>query len=102
MIDASFISLRLLLPTVVEWYPPAGGALVTLVKPQFEAGREEADRGRGVIRDPSVHQRVLDEIQEFAVGMGLELSGVIESPLKGPKGNTEFLAFFKVPGGNSE
>jgi 23S rRNA (cytidine1920-2'-O)/16S rRNA (cytidine1409-2'-O)-methyltransferase len=92
VIDASFISLRLIIPVAAGWFSPEGGDLIALVKPQFEAGRQEASRGRGVIRDPEVHTRVLKEFSDFALSLGLEPHGVVESPLKGPKGNVEFLA----------
>ena len=66
---------------------------MALIKPQFEAGKTEVDRGEGVITDPAVHQRVLEELQRFAVDeLGLRWHGVTESPLQGPAGNREFLA----------
>jgi 23S rRNA (cytidine1920-2'-O)/16S rRNA (cytidine1409-2'-O)-methyltransferase len=96
VIDASFISLRLLIPPALGWYGPAGGEMVALIKPQFEAGRQEASRGRGVIRDPKIHERVVQEILDFSVSLGLEPGGVIESPIKGPKGNLEFLVYLHI------
>jgi 23S rRNA (cytidine1920-2'-O)/16S rRNA (cytidine1409-2'-O)-methyltransferase len=98
-VDASFISLRVLLPVIVRWIERAGGEVVALVKPQFEAGREEASRGEGVIQDPRIHRRVLVEVLEYAGGLGLGARGLIRSPLKGPKGNVEFLAHLAYPGG---
>lgn len=91
-IDVSFISLRAILPPAWAFLRP-GGALVALVKPQFEAGKAEADRGAGVIRDPAVHARVEAEIRQFALGTlpGAELLGAIPSPLIGADGNREFL-----------
>lgn len=91
-IDASFISLRLLLPAVRRWLVPAkpGGQIVALVKPQFEAGREQIDKG-GVVRDPKIHRRVLNELLVWAEAEGLSPQGLIPSPLLGPKGNREFL-----------
>ena len=91
-VDASFISLRLLLPVLKNWLRTGArpGAIVALVKPQFEAGRKEADRGEGVIRDPEVHERVLAELAAFAHETGLTVLGRTTSPLLGPKGNTEF------------
>jgi len=67
------------------------------VKPQFEAGREEADRGAGVITDPAVHQRVLAELEAFAAAapLGLAWLGAVESPLLGPAGNREFVAHLR-------
>jgi 23S rRNA (cytidine1920-2'-O)/16S rRNA (cytidine1409-2'-O)-methyltransferase len=98
-IDASFISLRVLLPVVKGWLPGggAGGSLVVLIKPQFEAGRGEVRRGKGVIRDAMIHRQVLEEVLAFATLIGLTARGVMRSPLLGPKGNTEFLAWL-VPG----
>jgi 23S rRNA (cytidine1920-2'-O)/16S rRNA (cytidine1409-2'-O)-methyltransferase len=94
-IDCSFISLRLVLAPVSALIR-ARGTIVALVKPQFEAGREEADRGRGVISDPSIHTRVLAELRAFVEGLpGLQWSGEIESPLIGPAGNKEFLALLE-------
>lgn len=91
VIDVSFISLRLILPAV--WpFLRAGGTLVALVKPQFEAGKEDVDQGRGVIRDPAVRDRVLEEITAFAVELpSARLVGTIESPITGADGNHEFL-----------
>jgi 23S rRNA (cytidine1920-2'-O)/16S rRNA (cytidine1409-2'-O)-methyltransferase len=100
-IDASFISLRLLLPVVADWFQPSpqdqpAGQVVALIKPQFEAGRREAARGRGVIRDPDIHRRVLREVLSSAQEYGYSLSGLIQSPLEGPKGNIEFLAWLST------
>lgn len=94
-VDVSFISLRLVLPALVGWLGPAG-QIVALVKPQFEAGREQVGKG-GVVRDPAVHRAVLLEILCWAAGHGLGLMGLIRSPLTGPAGNVEFLAHW-VPG----
>jgi 23S rRNA (cytidine1920-2'-O)/16S rRNA (cytidine1409-2'-O)-methyltransferase len=109
-IDASFISLRVLLPVVKPWLgsPPdnsnrvgheiaEGGDIVALIKPQFEAGRAEAARGDGVIRDPEVHRQVLRTVLEFANQQGLQIKGLIRSPLLGPKGNAEFLVWLTGP-----
>jgi 23S rRNA (cytidine1920-2'-O)/16S rRNA (cytidine1409-2'-O)-methyltransferase len=91
VIDCSFISLRQILPATVDLLPP-GGRVVALVKPQFEAGKAEADKGRGVIRDPRVHRRVLDELHTFVNEESpLEWVAETESPLTGPAGNKEFL-----------
>lgn len=96
-IDASFISLRILLPVVKYWFPLEGGEVVGLIKPQFEAGREEASRGEGVIHDPLVHRQVLVDVLGAAVLEGYALAGLIRSPLKGPKGNIEFLVWLQYP-----
>jgi len=91
VVDCSFISLRQILPATVDLLPP-GGQVVMLVKPQFEAGKAEADKGQGVIRDPQVHSRVLDELRAFVNDESpLEWVAEIESPLTGPAGNKEFL-----------
>jgi 23S rRNA (cytidine1920-2'-O)/16S rRNA (cytidine1409-2'-O)-methyltransferase len=95
VIDCSFISLRKILPTAIALLKP-DGKIVALVKPQFEAGKAEADKGRGVITDSAVHERVLDELKEFvAAQTGLQWRGVIESPLLGPAGNKEFLVLIE-------
>ena len=88
-IDVSFISLRHILPVV----PPLlaeGGDVIALVKPQFEAGRAEVGKG-GIVRDPDIHARVVDEIAAAADTLGLRRSGSIESPIAGMEGNREFL-----------
>jgi 23S rRNA (cytidine1920-2'-O)/16S rRNA (cytidine1409-2'-O)-methyltransferase len=90
-IDVSFISLRLVLPAVAPLLTPDAW-VVALVKPQFEAGKQEADRGEGVIRDPRVHQRVLRELEAWIPEhTPLRLRGLIESPITGRDGNREFL-----------
>jgi 23S rRNA (cytidine1920-2'-O)/16S rRNA (cytidine1409-2'-O)-methyltransferase len=90
--DLSFISLKVVLPAIWPFVRP-GGVLVALVKPQFEAGKAEVDKGRGVIRDPAVQQAVLDDIRTFATGLlrGATLIGTIDSPITGTDGNREFL-----------
>jgi 23S rRNA (cytidine1920-2'-O)/16S rRNA (cytidine1409-2'-O)-methyltransferase len=98
VIDCSFISLRKLLSPAVALLSQ-GGRIVALIKPQFEAGKAEADRGSGVIRDPAIHQRVLAELQAFVAALpGLRWLGVTESPLLGPAGNREFLALIENVG----
>ena len=89
-IDVSFISLRLIIPAVTGWLRP-GGSIVALIKPQFEAGREQVGKG-GVVRDPRVHRAVLEDLANWAQSQGLGLTGLIRSPITGPKGNVEFLA----------
>jgi 23S rRNA (cytidine1920-2'-O)/16S rRNA (cytidine1409-2'-O)-methyltransferase len=89
--DVSFISLTRILPAIRRVVEP-GARIVTLIKPQFEAGREEVGRG-GVVRDPEIHQRVVDAIRAFGEAeAGLRWDGVCPSPLRGPAGNLEFLA----------
>ena len=95
-IDASFISLRLLLPVVKQWLAPGNSAargMVVLIKPQFEAGRQDVKRGKGVIRDPLLHKQVLLDVLTSAQDEGLSVHGLLRSPLTGPKGNIEFLAW---------
>ncbi len=95
VIDCSFISLKLVLPPVAALIRP-GGRIVALIKPQFEAGKLEADRGRGVIRDAAVHRRVLDDIETFVRAQpDLRWRDVTESPMLGPAGNREFLALIE-------
>jgi 23S rRNA (cytidine1920-2'-O)/16S rRNA (cytidine1409-2'-O)-methyltransferase len=88
--DLSFISLRTVLPNLVAVAAP-GADLLLLVKPQFEAGRAEASRGRGVIRDPTVWRRVLDAVVRDLEGHGGAIMGAMVSPITGAQGNVEFL-----------
>jgi 23S rRNA (cytidine1920-2'-O)/16S rRNA (cytidine1409-2'-O)-methyltransferase len=90
-VDASFISLRLLLPVIRGWLAEQTD-LIVLIKPQFEAGKKDVGKG-GVVKSPEVHGRVLREVLTFAVNAGFTLGGLIHSPLKGPAGNVEFLAW---------
>jgi 23S rRNA (cytidine1920-2'-O)/16S rRNA (cytidine1409-2'-O)-methyltransferase len=100
-IDASFISLKILLPVIKNWFGAGGGRAIALVKPQFEAGREQASKGKGVIKDPKIHRTVLKKVLGFAEAQGLSVLGLERSPIKGPKGNIEFLAYFGFPGKKS-
>jgi 23S rRNA (cytidine1920-2'-O)/16S rRNA (cytidine1409-2'-O)-methyltransferase len=93
-VDVSFISLALILPRVVGWISHSGD-VVALIKPQFEAGPENVERG-GVVRDPQVRQRVLEDVLRVAAELGLGLRGLMPSPLRGPAGNVEYLAWWKV------
>jgi len=88
--DLSFISLTTVMPLLTACLAP-GGWMVLLVKPQFEAGRVEASRGRGVIRDPAIWRRVLGEVVDAGTGAGVAVVGAMVSPLRGAEGNTEFL-----------
>jgi 23S rRNA (cytidine1920-2'-O)/16S rRNA (cytidine1409-2'-O)-methyltransferase len=92
VMDLSFISLRTVLPPVWPLLRP-GGVLVALVKPQFEAGRAQADKGRGVIRDATVREAALASVRDFALAglPGALLVGSMESPIEGAEGNREFL-----------
>ncbi len=91
--DVSFISLRKLFPVIAGWLKP-GGDVIALIKPQFEAGPARVGRG-GVVRDPAVHRDVIHRILDFAVEHSLAPQGLIRSPLRGPKGNIEFLAWLR-------
>lgn len=92
--DVSFISLNLILPQAVRWLKQHAN-VVALVKPQFEAGRQNVEKG-GVVRDPAVHRQVLRDVLSTAAGLGLGLRGLMPSPLRGPAGNVEFLAWWKL------
>lgn len=92
-IDVSFISLRLIIPRVPPLLLPCAD-VVALVKPQFEAGREEVGR-KGLVRDPAVHERVLAEVRESASEAGLRQLAVLPSTIKGAEGNQEFLVHFR-------
>jgi 23S rRNA (cytidine1920-2'-O)/16S rRNA (cytidine1409-2'-O)-methyltransferase len=93
--DCSFISLQKILPPAVALLADCG-RILALVKPQFEAGKAEAGRGRGVIRDPAIHARVLHELKTFASETaGLRWTGETASPLLGPAGNKEFLVLLE-------
>jgi len=88
--DLSFISLRLVLPALVDALQPDDAWACVLVKPQFEAGRAEVGKG-GVVRDPSVQARVVNEISEEFRKSGFKVLGSVESPIRGPAGNREYL-----------
>ena len=94
-VDASFISLRLLLPVIKGWLADAA-SVITLIKPQFEAGKQDVGKG-GVVRSAEIHRRVLDEVLQAAQTDGFSVAGLIRSPLKGPAGNVEFLAWLRYP-----
>ena len=108
-VDASFISLKILLPVVKGWLLPPfdqpqdglsegkrkeeRGSVIALIKPQFEAGKKDVRRGDGVIRDPEIHKQVLLDVLGFAQTEAFQIRGLIKSPLLGPKGNAEFLVW---------
>lgn len=111
-VDASFISLKILLPMIKGWF---GSSFLTshsdrgkkgevktdviaLIKPQFEAGRKETAKSKGVIRDPAVHKAVLADVLSFAQAQGITVRGLMRSPVLGPKGNVEFLAWLEAGG----
>jgi 23S rRNA (cytidine1920-2'-O)/16S rRNA (cytidine1409-2'-O)-methyltransferase len=96
--DLSFISLRTVLPALLAVATP-GAHLVLLVKPQFEAGRAEVSRGRGVVRDDAVRARVRREVGDVLVGDGATIMGWMESPLRGADGNVEYFVHALAPPG---
>jgi 23S rRNA (cytidine1920-2'-O)/16S rRNA (cytidine1409-2'-O)-methyltransferase len=92
--DVSFISLTLVMPPVIQTMSPFA-ELITLIKPQFEAGRDQVEKG-GVVRDPDVRKETVERIRGYGVNtLGLEWLGVCESPVRGPAGNIEFLAWWR-------
>ncbi len=93
VMDVSFISIRLVLPAVRALLKP-GADLICLIKPQFEAGREEVGK-KGVVRDEAVHARVIRDILDFAPSIGLSVMGLDFSPIKGPEGNIEYICHLK-------
>jgi len=107
-VDASFISLKILLPVVKGWFDfspltshseevkSKKGEVLALIKPQFEAGKKDVARGDGVIRDPEIHRQVLLDVLSFIKDAGFGLRGLIKSPLLGPKGNAEFLVWLDL------
>nr|WP_245690185.1 TlyA family RNA methyltransferase [Sediminibacillus albus] len=95
-IDVSFISLKLILP-VLATIIKAGGQVVALIKPQFEAGREQVGR-KGIVRDAAVHQQVLHDVLSFALMQGFTFKGLTFSPITGGDGNIEFLAYLQWNG----
>ena len=98
VIDVSFISLNLILPNAADLLKP-GGLIVPLIKPQFELGREQVGKG-GVVRDSALHHEAVEKVRRFCAAAlpSLKWEGLIESPLKGGEGNTEFLACLRLPG----
>jgi 23S rRNA (cytidine1920-2'-O)/16S rRNA (cytidine1409-2'-O)-methyltransferase len=90
-IDASFISLKLVVPAVIPLIS-SDAAILALIKPQFEVGREEVEK-RGVVKNPALHTKVLDEMKTFFQSLELNVLGICESPLQGPAGNKEFFIY---------
>ncbi len=90
--DASFISLKKVLPAALA-LTKANAQLLTLIKPQFEVGKAEVSRGKGVIRDAGLHQAVCDDIAAWLTESGWRVVGICQSPITGPKGNVEFLLY---------
>lgn len=98
-VDVSFISLTLILPAALELLDEHK-EMVMLIKPQFEAGREKVGK-KGVVRDPAVHEEVIEKIYDFAGGQGLKIMGLDFSPVKGPEGNIEYLIYVNADGNDS-
>ena len=92
VIDVSFISLKYIIPVAAKMLSP-NTKILPMMKPQFEVGRE--DVGNGVITDPALHQRVLDELTDFFEDQGFSVSAIVPSPILGPKGNTEFFTLLQ-------
>jgi 23S rRNA (cytidine1920-2'-O)/16S rRNA (cytidine1409-2'-O)-methyltransferase len=93
LIDTSFISIEKYLPHLLGFLK-MGGTIISLIKPQFEVGKGEVGKG-GVVKDPALHQKVIERISQFSRGLGLKVLRVIESSLLGPKGNKEFFIYLK-------
>ncbi|MBK8782417.1 MAG: TlyA family RNA methyltransferase [Anaerolineales bacterium] len=98
-VDASFISLKVLLPTIKKWVSE-NTQLLCLIKPQFEAGKKDVSRGDGVIRNPEIHKQVLLDVLNYAKDEGFGLRGLVKSTLLGPKGNVEFLLWMDLKPNN--
>ena len=98
--DVSFISLTLVLPVAYRFLRQ-GGQMVCLVKPQFEAGRENVGK-KGVVRDPLIHQQVIRKVADHAVELGFSILGLDYSPIKGPEGNIEYLLYIAKEEGASQ
>jgi 23S rRNA (cytidine1920-2'-O)/16S rRNA (cytidine1409-2'-O)-methyltransferase len=92
VIDVSFISLEHILPVANRLLKANTGKIIALIKPQFEAGRNQVGRG-GIVRDPKVHVAVREKISRFAESIGLGVQGIIQSPITGTEGNIEFLIY---------
>jgi 23S rRNA (cytidine1920-2'-O)/16S rRNA (cytidine1409-2'-O)-methyltransferase len=99
LIDTSFISIEKFLPHLLGFLKK-GGAILSLIKPQFEVQRGEVGKG-GVVRDKALHEKVIERISSFSRGLGLKVWGVTESPLLGPKGNKEFFIYLKKENGEN-
>src|SRR5581483_6184791 len=99
-VDLSFISLATVAPAVADRLAAPGADVVTLVKPQFEAGRREVSRGKGVVRDPEVWSDVLARTRSALAAQGAAMMDAMVSPLLGADGNVEFLAHFRAHSGS--
>ena len=96
-IDVSFISLKIVVPAI-RVFLKKDARIIALIKPQFEVGRHQVGKG-GVVRDPALHARVVDDLSAFFTTLGLLYEGVLPSPILGPKGNREFFIFLRCPAG---
>jgi 23S rRNA (cytidine1920-2'-O)/16S rRNA (cytidine1409-2'-O)-methyltransferase len=96
-IDVSFISLDRILGPVATCFGPLGGSIIALVKPQFEAGKQQVRDG--VVRDPAIHRQALEAVARHAIAIGLRLRNAVASPITGPAGNREFFLQIDVPAG---
>lgn len=94
-VDVSFISLKLVIPKILEFLEPKG-EIVALIKPQFEAGKGEVEKG-GILKSKEKRAKVVENIKSFFESLSLKVVGVIESPIKGQKGNVEYLIYAKLP-----
>ncbi len=92
VMDVSFISLTSIIPVLLPLFKDTV-SILALIKPQFELPKEKITKG-GVVKDPALHKEAIDKITAFGNAAGLKATGVVESPIKGPKGNTEFLIHF--------
>ncbi len=99
LVDTSFISIEKFLAHLLDFLKE-GGTILSLIKPHFEVGKGDVGKG-GVVRDPALHQKVIDRISNFCRGLRLEILGITESPLLGPKGNKEFFIYLKKDSGTS-
>ena len=90
VVDVSFIGLEIVLPAIKNLLKPEKGQVLCLIKPQFEAGKDNVGK-KGVVRDPKIHQMVLDKFVDLVTGLGFTILGLTFSPVKGPEGNIEFL-----------
>lgn len=93
-VDTSFISLKLILPSVKKFLKPNAN-VVALIKPQHEAGKDKVGKG-GLVKDPEIHRQVVDDLSTFSQSIGFKVCGLIESPIKGTTGNTEFLIHLRA------
>lgn len=98
--DVSFISLKKIIPKVyeiVQTQKNKSCEFIALIKPQFEAGTKEVSRGKGVIRDETLRQEIVEDIKNYATEIGFQTLGIVESPITGAKGNVEYLLYLSFP-----